>query len=38
MSCYNQVVRFALSDAAGVTGFNVASKVEAGPLGLLVRG
>lgn len=38
MSCSNQVVRFALSDANGVFGFDVSSKVEAGAIGLLVRG
>ena len=38
MTCSNQVVRFALSDAAGVTGFSVTSKVEAGAAGLLARG
>ncbi len=38
MSCSNQVVRFALSDASGVTGFSVTSKVEAGAQGLLARG
>ena len=38
MSCTNQVVRFALSDASGVTGFSVTNKVEAGAGGLLVRG
>jgi len=40
MSCSNQVVRFALSDAAGVgpSGLNISSKLEAGASGLLVRG
>jgi len=38
MSCDNQVLRFALSDASGVTGFSVTSQVEAGAAGLLVRG
>lgn len=38
MSCSNQVVRFGLSDSAGVTGFSVSSKVEAGATGLLVSG
>ena len=38
MSCDNQVVRFALSDASGVTGFDVTSRVEAGVTGLLARG
>ena len=38
MSCLNQVIRFALSDASGVTGFDVTSKVEAGATGLLARG
>ena len=38
MSCSNQVIRFALSDASGVTGFDVTSKVEAGAAGLLARG
>lgn len=38
MACSNQVVRFALSDANGVTGFSVSSKIEAGAAGLLARG
>jgi len=38
MTCTNQIVRFALSDPSGVTGFSISSKVEAGAAGLLVRG
>ena len=40
MGSLNQVVRFALSDAAGVgpSGLSISSKIEAGAAGLLVRG
>jgi len=40
MATLNQVVRFALSDAAGVgpSGLSISSKIEAGAQGLLLRG
>lgn len=38
MTCVNQVVRFGLGDAAGVTGFSVTNKVECGVTALLAKG
>ena len=36
MACTNQIIRFALSDAGGVFGFNPAPNVEVGVQGLLI--